>query len=210
MNTETPNAAANDQGAAAPDASASAAAPVATQAPNTQENATPPADAAPGAADEGKDGQQAAEPVVPEAYAAPEMPEGIIFDEGLATAVAPILQKAGVTQEAYNELAGVLAQQQIQAQQAQLKTWTEACAKDPDINANDGALRKAAIEAVGQFGSPELKALFNASGLGSQPDLVKLIGKLGQAAKVTNDRGTDSAGSGGGQRSLTSRMYPNQ
>ncbi len=175
--------------------------------------------AATGDADKGDQGKTdadkgdgAKDTVVPDTYAAPEMPEGVVWDQGLADALAPKLKAAGITQETYNELATELARHQSEAitqQWAEIQTgWTEAITKDAELNANSGAIKAAAVAGFAKFGTPAAKEAMNQLGWGNHPELVRVIGKLALAAGVTEDKGVDSAASGGGERTRAERMYP--
>jgi hypothetical protein len=215
MTTPTPAPAAPDNTTAAgatpavpavPAGDADPAAPAApdpvTPAPGTTPAADPTGDP-PG------DGKPDAGPdAVPEAYAAPELPDGVTFDTALAEQLSPILKEANVTQGNFDKLAVAVGEYQQRQWQAIEGAWLDTLSKDAELNANDGALRRAAIAGFGKFGTPEAKLAMETLRWGNHPELVRLIGKLSLAAGVEEDAGTDSAASGGGARSFEERMYP--
>jgi hypothetical protein len=215
MTTPTPAPAATDDTTAAgatpavpavpagdPAPAAPAASDPATPAPAATPASDPPGDPPGGdAADDGAD-------AVPEVYAAPELPEGITFDTALAEQLSPILKEANVTQGNFDKLAVAVGEYQQKQWQAIEGGWLETLGKDAELNANDGALRKAAVAAFGKFGTPEAKQAMETLRWGNHPELVRLIGKLSIAAGVQEDGGTDSAASGGGARTFEERMYP--
>lgn len=216
MNTETTPDATADTTATGTTAADTAAVDTSSTA-TTDTTATADGKAATGDADKGEqgkaddadkgEGKDAASTEVPDTYAAPEMPEGVVWDQALADALAPELKAAGITQETYNALATKLAAHQTAAitqQWADIQTgWTESITKDAELNANGGALKNAAVAGFAKFGTPAAKEAMNQLGWGNHPELVRLIGKLSLAANVTEDKGTDSAASGGGDRSST-------
>lgn len=145
---------------------------------------------------------------IPETYSAPDMPEGLVFDEALASTLTPLLKEAKVTQAQFDKFAGAFAEHQMRAWEETRQSWVESSKKDPELNANDAVLKRAAVAAFGKFGSPAAREAMVSMGWGDHPEVLRVIGKLGLAAKVLEDGGTDSAASGGGERSLEARMYP--
>ena len=145
---------------------------------------------------------------MPETYAAPELPEGIVFDEQLSQSLTPILRDAKITQPTFDKLATAFGEYQAKQWEAVEAGWLSGLQKDPELNANDGALKKAAVAGFAKFGTPEATEALNQLRWGNHPELVRVIGRMAQALKLTEDPGTDSAATGGGARTFADRMYP--
>lgn len=176
--------------------------PAAPPAPNPGD--APPAGDPP-AGDPPPDGSDE----VPETYAAPDLPEGITFDETLAQNLTPILRENKITQATFDKLATAVGEHQAKQWQEVENGWLQGLQKDPELNANDGALKKAAVAGFAKFGTPAATEAMKQLRWGNHPELVRVIGRLAQAAGVVEDPGTDSAASGGGARTFADRMYPN-
>lgn len=146
---------------------------------------------------------------VPETYAAPDLPDGIAFDESLSESLTPILREAKITQGQFDKLATAVGEHQARQWQAIEGGWLQGLQQDAELNANDGALKKAAVAGFAKFGTPEAAEAMKQLRWGNHPELVRVIGRLSQAAGVVEDPGTDSAASGGGARTFADRMYPN-
>lgn len=163
----------------------------------------PPADDPP-ASDPPEDGSDE----VPETYAAPELPEGVAFDGDLAESLTPILRDAKVTQSTFDKLATAVGEHQQRQWEAIEGAWVQGLQNDPELNANDGALKKAAVAGFAKVATPEATEAMKQLRWGNHPELVRVIGRLAQMAGVVEDPGTDSAASGGGARTFEERMYP--
>jgi hypothetical protein len=123
-------------------------------------------------------------PEVPEAYDL-QMPEGIELDKAAAdefTAIAKELKLDQTAAQKFADIGAKMAQRQHEAHAKLVETWTEQVKTDKDIGGdkldeNLGVARKA----IDAFGSPELKELFNSTGLGNHPAVVKFAHKVGKA-----------------------------
>lgn len=169
-------------------------------------------DGAGGGADNsgGKDGDGAEG--APEAYEF-TMPEGMELDAELVTAVTPEFKELGLTQAQADKLVGVYAarmQAQAEAQQqaftTQLEQWAADLKKDKDLGGDKFDENMAvAREAIDRFGSDELRELFETTGVGNHPAMVKFAHKIGKMLKE------DRPGTGSQSGSATTReqrMYP--
>ena len=184
---------------------------------NTDSNAAP---AAGTAATPGTDNQNAAaagtqdakptEPVVPESYEL-KMPDGVELDSAAAEEFTAIAKELKLDQAAAQKLADVgakMAQRQAEAHAQLVETWTEQVKTDKDIGGdkleeNLGIARKA----IDTFGSPELKALLNSTGLGNHPEVVKLAYKVGKA--ISEDRMVSGAPKGNTANDPAKKLFPN-
>lgn len=136
--------------------------------------------------------EQADKPVVPEAYAFANLPDGYsISDEQLA-AFSPVLKELGLTQEQADKLVAFDAQRSLAAQEAsqqqavefrnkQVGEWETSLRNDAAFGgANFDANVAVAQQFLTDFGSPELSAFLAESGLGSHPEVVRMFHKAGK------------------------------
>lgn len=206
---DTPNAEGQQQNAdgvkpdaqgAAPDGAASA------------EGNTPPTDGAAPDAGENPDGKQgedgAKAPDLPEAYEF-TMPDGVTMDAAAAEELGSIAKELKLSQADAQKFADVgakMVQRQAEAHQALVQTWVDAVKADKEIggdklNENLALARKT----IDTFGTPELKAILNQSGMGNHPEIVKLAFKVG---KAISDDGFVRGGNTTPQLSAAEILYP--
>lgn len=175
-----------------------------TAAPAAGTTATAPTDA-PSAQD-----AKPTEPVVPEAYDL-KMPDGVELDQAATTEFTAIAKELKLDQAAAQKLADIgakMAQRQAEAHAQLVETWTEQVKTDKEIGGdklaeNLGVARKA----IDTFGSPELKALLNSSGLGNHPEVVKLAFKVGKA--ISEDRFVSGSPKGNTTNDPAKKLFPN-
>lgn len=154
----------------------------------------PPA-ADPAQASQQPPAQQPAEtpaPVVPEAYAFANLPEGYSISEEQLAAFSPVLKELGLTQEQADKLVAFDAQRSLAAAEAsqqqaiefrnkQVGEWETALRSDAEFGgANFDANVAVAQQFLTDFGSPELSAFLAESGLGSHPEVVRMFHKAGK------------------------------
>ncbi len=130
-----------------------------------------------------------AEPAVPEAYEF-AMPEGVQLDHAAADEFSVIAKELKLDQATAQKVADVgakMAQRQIEAHVKQVEAWAESVKTDKEIG-GDALPENLAIarKALDAFGTPELKDLLNASGLGNHPAVIKAFYKAGKA--ISEDR----------------------
>lgn len=134
------------------------------------------------------EGEQAQKPVVPEAYAFKDLPEGYAMSEQQLAEVSPLFKDLGLTQEQADKLVAFDAKRALAAEQAGLEQrqglvtgWEKSLREDAafggaNFDANVGVAQKA----LAQFGTPELSTMLKESGLGSHPEVVRLFHRIGQ------------------------------
>jgi hypothetical protein len=155
----------------------------------------------------------------PKADGAPETyefkaPEGKQYNGPIVDAFAGIAKELQLPQESAQKVLDAVApaiESAIQTRVAdQAKAWREQTVADPEIGGT--ALKEnlaAASASLKAFGSPELKALLNQSGLGNHPAIVRFMMRAGKAID------TDKFVGGQGQTKPSSGefdardMYPN-
>ena len=177
------------------------AAPAAKPAATQQEA---PANQAPQAADAAKAvGDQAPEAPkgAPEKYEFKPV-EGRELDSETMSTFAEVAKEAGLTQDAAQKILDRMAPQMAQRQQAQIEAirseWVEASKTDSEFGGEKIAENLAtAKKALDQFGTPELRALLNESGLGNHPEIIRLMYRAGKA--ISEDTYVGRAASVGGK-----------
>lgn len=180
---------------------------------NTVSNAAPAAGTAAPASATAAAGAQApkpAEPAVPEAYDL-KMPEGVELDQAAAAEFTAIAKELKLDQAAAQKLADVgakMAQRQVEAHAKLVESWAEQVKTDSEIGGdklaeNLGVARKA-LEA---FGTPELRDVLNATGLGNHPEVIRAFYKVGKA--ISEDRFVGGAPKSGAANDPAKTLFPN-
>lgn len=176
-----------------------------TVTPDSTTASTPPA----AAADTKTDDTKAAEPVVPEAYDL-QMPDGVELDKAAADEFTTIAKELKLDQAAAQKLADIAAKQaqrQVEAHTRLVESWVEQVKADKDIGGdkldeNLGIARKA----LETFGTPELRDVLNASGLGNHPEVIKAFVKAGKA--ISEDKFVAGAPKGS-DTDPARKLFPN-
>jgi len=158
---------------------------------------------------EGQQTTDTAKTEVPEVYDL-QMPEGVELDKEAADEFVNIAKSLELSQENAQKLATIAAkiqQKQIEAKARQFETWVEEVKADKDIGGekleeNLGIARKA----LETFGSPELKDVLNASGLGNHPAVIKAFLKAG---KAISEDGFVRGAPKGGETDMAKKLFPN-
>jgi len=139
------------------------------------------------------------------------MPEGVELDQAATTEFTAIAKELKLDQAAAQKLADIgakMAQRQADAHAQLVETWTEQVKTDKEIGGdklaeNLGVARKA----IDTFGSPELKALLNSTGLGNHPEVVKLAFKVGKA--ISEDGFVSGSPKGNTTNDPAKKLFPN-
>lgn len=129
------------------------------------------------------------EPVVPEAYEL-QMPEGIELDKVAAdefTAIAKDLKLDQPTAQKLADIAAKQQQRQVEAHAKMVEGWVEQVKADKELGGDklqeNLGIARAALD---KFGSPELKAMLNDSGIGNHPAVIRAFFSIGKA--ISEDR----------------------
>lgn len=181
-NTAAPAAPAAASAAAAPAAPAASPAPAPSAAPAPApaagESQTASAPAVDSQGKPGEDGKTA-EPVFE--Y---QMPEGVELDKSAADSLTALAKEYGLKPEQAQKVAEIgaqMMQRQVQAHAQTVETWVEQVKADPEIGgAQFDASIAVAQQAMAKFGTPELKDVLMATGLGSHPAVVKFFWQVGK------------------------------
>jgi hypothetical protein len=161
--------------------------------------------AAEGAAAEGAAAEGAAAEGAPEAYADFTLPEGYQLNEAMHGNFQEVARSLNLSQEQAQQIIDLDAQRAQGDADAAKAAWDNQLAEWKSEVQNDEVLGKANYEqsmatankAIDAFGSPELRAFLDESGLGTHPELLKAFHKVGSAISedtlVLGDGGQSTA-----------------
>lgn len=157
----------------------------------------------------------------PESYETFTLLEGIEINEADLTEFSDIAKDLNLTQDQaqklvdYQSKRAEAADSEIETQlqeafQKQQEDWVAELKADKDFGGDN--LDKnigLGVKVVNKFGSPELKTVLDSSGMGNNPELIKMFSKIGKAfSEDSLDHDADT-GSGAG-KSIEEKLYPNQ
>lgn len=213
----------------APTPSAADASPAAAPAPAGQQQeaaaptAAPATQESPAADPKAEGAQETAKPDdkpagAPEKYEF-KAPEGTPLDtellgefEGIARELNLPQDKAQlVVDKLAPKVAERMAAQQSQVVQQARTEWAESARADKEFGGDNLPANLAvAQKAMTTFGTPELRALLNDSGLGNHPEVIRAFYRAGKAISedsrvVNGQQGNQPAG-----KDLAKSLYPNQ
>ena len=152
---------------------------------------------------------------MPEQYADFAFEDGKALDAELADDIKATAKELGLTQSQAQKLADLALKRTESAQSKQAEMlaqardeWAGQAKADKEfggdaIEANLATARKA----LDTFGTPELKALLNESGLGNHPEVIRFFYRSGKA--ISEDR-VIRGGAAGQPTDPAKRMFPNQ
>ena len=171
------------------------------------------ADAAPaGKAPEANDAKAAeapaeAKPTAPETYEF-KAPEGRTFDSEVIAEYSKVAKELNLSQEAAQRVLDSVGPKLAERQAAQIEAirngWADSSKADKEfggekLSENLGVAKRA----LDQFGTSELRALLNESGLGNHPEVIRFMYRAGKA--ISEDKvitGTASAAKPNGPKSF--------
>ena len=193
---------------------APAAKPAATQQEAPANQAPQAADAAKAVSDQAPEAPKGA----PEKYEFKPV-DGRELDSETMSTFAEVAKEAGLTQDAAQKILDRMAPQMAQRQQAQIEAirneWVAASKTDSEFGGEKIAENLAtAKKALDQFGTPELRALLNESGLGNHPEIIRLMYRAGKA--ISEDKYVGPSQGAGAKAApkdfggMASALYSNQ
>lgn len=111
-----------------------------------------------------------------------EAPDGVDLDQAQVDAFKALAKKYQLPADGAKAIADIAIQAEVARREAFAKTvegWGQEVAKDPELGKaeNQAAMRKV----IDTFGTPELKAMLNSSGLGNHPELARFAYKISKA-----------------------------
>lgn len=130
-------------------------------------------------------------------------PDGQQFDAEIVTSFSEIARELNLTQEGAQKVLDTMAPKMAERQMAQLEAirsqWTEASKGDKEFGGDALAENlSVAKKALDSFGTTELRALLNESGLGNHPEIIRFMYRAGKA--ISEDRYVGSSVGSGAQR----------
>jgi len=141
-------------------------------------------------ADETKDVDTATVPEEGTPYSL-TMPEGVELDSGLMDTVSPLLREKGFTHaeaqqlaDAFIESQTAMAETQQTAHQETVDGWETSAREDSEYGGDKfEASVKTAKAALDAYGSKELRTVLDKSGLGSHPEVIRMLVRIGNDIK---------------------------
>lgn len=148
-------------------------------------------------------------PAAPEAYTDFKAPEGIELDTEVLGDLKTLGKELGLSQENAQKVFDLglkMQQRQGEAWQAQMAKWVDEAKADKEFGGEKFAENLALVQkAVTQFGSPDLKAYLDKTGLGNHPEMVKTFYRIGKAISAD---GFVPGGKNTSPKSIADRLYP--
>lgn len=142
-----------------------------------------------------------------------KVPDGMTLDEAALAQFEPIAKELNLSNEQAQKLADIYSKRMSESAQQQQEQWKNTTAKwaddvraDKEIGGQnfDVSVRHAQA-ALNKFGSPELKAQMDATGMGNHPELVRVFARIGKA--MAEDTFVQSS-KDGVQADPAKRMFP--
>ena len=161
------------------------------------------------------DSDEAKEDGAPDKYEDFKIPEGYTMDEAGLGKFTEIAKEANLTQDAAQkfldlatENAKAAADSKVEQAKVIRKDWVESVKADPDFGStkfNETVQR--CVRTRDTFGSPALKTLFNTTGLGDHPEIIKAFARIDRAiGEPLLIDGTPI----GAKKDAASTLYPDQ
>lgn len=148
----------------------------------------------------------------PEKYEDFKAPEGATLDskvmEQFATAARELNLPQDQAQKMIDHMAPIMAERQAE-QLAQMRTeWAEQTRTDKEVGGDKLQENMVhAKKALDAFATPELKTLFDESGMGNHPEMVRFMVRAGKA--ISEDKIVLGGQQPGRPSSIAERMYGN-
>ena len=146
-------------------------------------------------------------------------PEGREFDAEIIKNFSDVAKELNLPQDAAQKMldrvAPIIEQRQLQQIEAVRQQWTEQSVSDKEFG-GDKLKENLAVakKALDSFGSPQLRELLEQSGLGSHPEMIRLMYRAGKAISEDKYVGPSSgAGAKGAPKDfggMASALYSNQ
>lgn len=147
-------------------------------------------------------------------------PDGSQLDPEVVTAFSEVARELNLTQEAAQKVLDRMTPKMVERQMAQIEAvrsqWTEASRSDTEFGGDKLSENLAvAKRALDSFGTPELRALLNESGLGNHPEVIRFMFRAGRS--ISEDRYVGASTSNTPSRetprdfnSVAAALYSNQ
>lgn len=148
----------------------------------------------------------------PEKYEAFTAPEGAAFDttvmDKFAETARELNLNQGAAQALVDKMAPIIASRQHEQIETLKADWLTATKADTEIGGTKlEASQVFAARAMDAFATPALKAIFNSTGFGNHPDVLRMMVKVGQA--ISEEKiVTGGIAASTGIRSAADVLYP--
>jgi len=181
MPENLPNDATNPVASAETVPAAPAAAPASTEAKPAEQN--------PAANPEAKPAEKPAE-AAPEEYADFKAPEGVVLDPGVVGEFKTLAKELNLPQDKAQTVIDRLTPKIAQAQEAAFnaavtetrKSWVEAAKADKEFGGAEFDKNLAGAKGVlDKFGTPEFVAFLKDTGLGDNPEMIRIFARISKA-----------------------------
>ena len=169
-----------------------------------------------GDTDEGGDKKpKEGDKTIPETYEVVDLPEGMEIDQEMLDTFTPVFKELGVDQEGFNKIMekyvpALTGQAEATRQQAlkDYKNTVDAWKKDTlkELGADSKKSLALVAKARDKFGDEELVEVFNETGIGNHPAIVRMLAKVG--GTISEDAFPDSD-TDGGKKDPSKVLYPN-
>ena len=152
---------------------------------------------------------------VPDKYEL-KAPEGSLIDAAGVERIAALAKAQGLSAtqaQALLEAQSAEAAAAKEGQTALLETsktqWLDATKADKEIGGEGfGKNAEIAKRVVDKYGSPELKAALNETGLGNHVELIRLLVRIAKANNMNEDSFVSGSAASGGNTSAADKLYP--
>lgn len=139
-----------------------------------------------------------------------EIPQGVEVDQARLDQFKGLAKELGLTADAAKKVVAMEVARVQQAAEQHLKTitgWADTVKADKEIGGDKLAENLVvARKAIERFGTPELRDVLEATGLGSHPEVVRAFFRAGLAIR---EDGFVSGAPAGGQVDPAKKLFPN-
>jgi hypothetical protein len=157
-----------------------------------------------------KPGDSTVKADAPETYDL-KMPDGVELDKAAAeefTAIAKEMKLSAESAQKFADIGAKMAQRQHEAHAKTVEGWMETAKTDKEFGGDkfneNLAVAKKALET---FGTPELRDVLNASGLGNHPEVIRAFYKAGKA--ISEDGFVQGGAKGADANDPAKKLFPN-
>lgn len=141
--------------------------------------------------------------------------EGVTFEPSVIGGFSEVAKELGLTQESaqkiLDKMGPVMAKQQLDSLEASRTEWQNQTRNDPEIGGANLEASLADAKKTTPYWDKDLSTLLEKSGLGDHPAVIRTLRNLGR--QLGGDKfvgGKPPVETGQGDKSIASRLYPNQ
>lgn len=151
----------------------------------------------------------------PETYEDFTMPEGVELDKEVVDQFVPIAKELGLSQEQAQKLVDLQTSLSKSSEEARSqnwanlqKTWVDSAKSDQEYGGQQFEANMAvARQALDKWGTPELKAMMDATGAGNHPEMLRFFYRVGK--EMSEDKVvTGGNPKGDGPRDVARLLFP--